>query len=195
MRYDAEHKQKTHLKILKAAAKAIRAEGPHRVGVAEVMAQSGLTHGGFYAHFASKDDLVAAAIGHMFTQARARFVRETQDLPPAQALAAYIDFYLSPAHRDAVRSGCPIAALASDLPRLAKPAADQFAAGASRLRQALTEYLEQSGHAEAELQANSMLAELVGALSLARVEPDQDRSDQILAASRRALKRRLKLEH
>src|SRR5689334_1915292 len=98
MRYDAEHKQKTHAKLLKAAAKAIRVEGPHRIGVAEVMAEAGLTHGGFYAHFASKDELVAAAIGQMFEEARARFAHETQDRTPAQALGAYIDFYLSPGH-------------------------------------------------------------------------------------------------
>jgi len=60
MRYDAEHKQKTHLKVVKAAAKAIRADGPDRIGVAGVMAQAGLTHGGFYAHFRSKDDLLTA---------------------------------------------------------------------------------------------------------------------------------------
>ena len=74
MRYDTDHKQKTREKVLKAAAKAIRADGPHRMGVADVMRKAGLTHGGFYAHFESKDDLVAAAIGQMFEQSKARFV-------------------------------------------------------------------------------------------------------------------------
>ena len=195
MRYDADHKQKTHAKLLKAAAKAIRAEGPHRVGVAGVMADAGLTHGGFYAHFASKDDLVAAAIAQMFEEARARFLHETQDRTPMQGLIAYIDFYLSPAHRDARRSGCPIAALASDVPRLKKSALEQFACGASRLRAAFAARLTQLGHADAESAASSAIAELVGALSLARVEPDANRSDAILADSRRALKQRLKLEN
>ena len=195
MRYDADHKEKTHARLLKAAAKAVRAEGPHRVGVAAVMADAGLTHGGFYAHFASKDALVAAAIGQMFEEARARFLRETQERTPAQGLVAYIDFYLSTAHRDARRSGCPIAALASDLPRLKKPALAEFASGAARLRAALAEKLAQLGHADAGHEASSAMSELVGALSLARVEPDAQRSDAILADSRRALKRRLKLEH
>ena len=195
MRYDADHKQKTHAKLLKTAAKAIRADGPHRIGVAAVMADAGLTHGGFYAHFASKDALVAAAIGQMFEEARTRFLHETQERTPSQGLIAYIDFYLSAAHRDARRSGCPIAALASDLPRLKKSALEQFASGAERLRAALATKLTQLGHVDAEQEASSAMAELVGALSLARVEPDAKRSDAILADSKRALKTRLKLGH
>jgi TetR/AcrR family transcriptional repressor of nem operon len=194
MRYDAEHKQKTHRKVLQAAAKAIRAEGPHRVGVAGVMAEAGLTHGGFYAHFASKDDLVAAAIGHMFEEARERLLHETQGRTPREALSSYIDFYLSAKHRDARTTGCPIAALASDLPRISDPAREQFAAGARRLTQSLAQLLEGVGNAFAEEEARSMLAELLGALSLARVEPERKRSDAILADSKCALKRRLKLE-
>jgi len=194
MRYDSEHKQKTRAKVLKVAAKAIRAEGPHQIGVADVMAQAGLTHGGFYAHFASKDELVAAAIGQMFEEARERFLHETHDRSPADALRAYIDFYLSPGHRDARRSGCPVAALASDLPRLSKAALDRFADGSRHMRESLASKLELLGHADAGREASSVQAELLGALSLARVEPDAKRSDAILADSRRAIKRRLKLE-
>ena len=194
MRYDSEHKQKTRAKVLKVAAKAIRAEGPHQIGVADVMAQAGLTHGGFYAHFASKDELVAAAIGQMFEEARERFPHETHDRSPADALRAYIDFYLSPGHRDARRSGCPVAALASDLPRLSKAALDRFADGSRHMRESLASKLELLGHADAGREASSVQAELLGALSLARVEPDAKRSDAILADSRRAIKRRLKLE-
>ena len=194
MRYDSEHKQKTRAKVLKAAAKAIRAEGPHQIGVADVMAQAGLTHGGFYAHFASKDELVAAAIGQMFEEARERFLHETHDRTPADALRAYIDFYLSPGHRDARRSGCPVAALASDLPRLSKAALDRFADGSRHMRESLASKLELLGHSDAGREASSVQAELLGALSLARVEPDAKRSDAILADSRRAIKRRLKLE-
>ncbi len=77
MRYDSDHKQKTRDRVLKEAANAIRAEGPHRIAVAGVMAKAGLTHGGFYAHFTSKDELVAAAIDTMFGEAQSRFRRET----------------------------------------------------------------------------------------------------------------------
>jgi TetR/AcrR family transcriptional repressor of nem operon len=193
MRYDAEHKQRTHQKVLKAAAKTIRAKGPDRVAVAEVMAQVGLTHGGFYAHFASKDDLVAAAVGQMFDESRARLEYETANRSPREALAGYIDFYLSREHRAARRSGCPIAALASDLPRLNTKVRNQFADGRQRLVRALGGLLEQTGNRHAEADANSMFAELLGALSLARMEADGALSDALLDDSKRSIKRRLGL--
>ena len=190
MRYDTEHKQRTRERVLKAAAKAIRAQGPHRVGVATVMGKAGLTHGGFYAHFASKDDLIAAAIGQMFEEARGNWERLTQAEQPAAALALYIDFYLSSTHRDAVAAGCPIPILAPELRRLGKPSREQFAAGVARLTERLRSQLDALGVAEAQDEASSMLAELIGALALARAEQDRQRSDAILAASRQRLKAR-----
>jgi TetR/AcrR family transcriptional repressor of nem operon len=193
MRYDNEHKQNTRSKVLQAAAKAIRAEGPDRVAVAGVMAEAGLTHGGFYAHFSSKDELVAAAIGQMFEDARMRVEHETAGRGPAEGLVAYIDFYLSKKHRDARGAGCPMAALSSDLPRMSDASRQQFAAGVQRVTSALGDQLAALGHADAEIGARSMMAELIGALSLARVELDAKRSDAILAASRGQLKQRLGL--
>jgi TetR/AcrR family transcriptional regulator, transcriptional repressor for nem operon len=193
MRYDSEQKQRTREKVLQVAAKAIRAEGPDRVGVASVMAEAGLTHGGFYAHFSSKDDLIAAAIGQMFEQARDRLQHETQDRGPAEGLIAYIDFYLSKKHRDARELGCPMAALSSDLPRLPDAARAEFAAGVRRLTQVIQDKLAELGHEHAELEAHSTVAELVGALSLARVEPVATRSNAILTHSRQATKQRLGL--
>ncbi|MFC5524661.1 TetR/AcrR family transcriptional regulator [Rhodanobacter ginsengisoli] len=194
MRYDTEHKQKTRAKVLQVAARAIRADGPERVGVAGVMAEAGLTHGGFYAHFKSKDELIAAAIGTMFDESRTRMVRELEGRTPAEGLLAYIAFYLSAKHRDARGGGCPIAALASDLPRLTAPSREEFAAGVEYLASSLGEKLALLGHADAQDEGRSMVAELVGALSLARIEPDRARSDAILAASRAQLIRRLGLE-
>src|SRR5512139_2100561 len=195
MRYDTDHKQKTREKVLKAAAKAIRTEGPHRVGVAGVMRNAGLTHGGFYAHFESKDDLVAAAIGQMFEQSRTRFLSEVKDYPPARALNAYVEFYLSPGHRDARASGCPIPALAADLPRLDRAARTRFAEGVAALTRAVAGRIEQLGqHAEPEALARSVVAEMVGALSLARAEPDEQKSNQMLADSRAMVKQRLGIQ-
>jgi TetR/AcrR family transcriptional repressor of nem operon len=190
MRYDAEHKERTRSRIVKEAAKAIRAEGPHRVGVAEVMAKSGLTHGGFYAHFASKDDLVSAALGQMFDESLANFDRLTEGKPPAAALLAYIGFYLSAKHRDAHDVGCPLPALSADLPRLDLAARKQFADGVTRLTAALAGLLAALGQADAEAAASSVLAELVGALSLARGGASSRQSDAILKRSRNHLERR-----
>lgn len=194
MRYDAEHKQKTRAKVLEVAAKAIRKDGPEGIGVASVMSEAGLTHGGFYAHFRSKEDLVEAAIGQMFEESRARVLHEMDGLSPAEGLGAYIDFYLSKRHRDARGAGCPVAALASDLPRLADDTRLLFAEGTRRLAASMSEKLSAMGHEHADALARSMVSELVGALSLARVETDATRSDAILDDSRRLLKQRLGLE-
>ena len=194
MRYGTEHKQRVREKVLKAAAKAIRAKGPDRIGVAEVMADVGLTHGGFYAHFESKDDLVAAAIGQMLEESRARLRHETEGRTAADGLRSYLNFYLSPAHRDARRGGCPIAALASDLPRMSSTARKHFAAGSERLVTSLATLLEAIGRPEPVADARSAFAESLGALSLARLEGDEQRSDEILARSRAAIKRRLGLD-
>ena len=107
MRYDAGHKMETRKKVLREAAKAVRALGPDRVSVADVMASVGLTHGGFYAHFKSKDDLLAAAVDEMFIDAGALVDRSIAGLGPAEGLSDYIDNYLSARHRDAraLRSG------------------------------------------------------------------------------------------
>ena len=194
MRYDAEHKQKTRSKVLEVAAKAIRSDGPDRIGVAGVMAEAGLTHGGFYAHFKSKDELVAAAIEQMFEESRARVAHEMEGHPPAEGLINYIDFYLSKKHRDTRGAGCPVAALASDLPRLPEQTRALFAEGAQRLVESMTEKFTALGYANPQMLARSTVSELVGALSLARVETDAKRSDAILADSRQLLKQRLGLE-
>jgi len=197
MRYAADHKQETHAKLLAAAAKQIRANGPGGVAVADVMKAAGLTHGGFYAHFKSKDALVAAAIGEMFAGSRRRWAHETENRAPAEGLAAYVDFYLSAAHRDARGTGCPMPALAGELPRLTTAARTAFAAGRWWLIERLVEHLRAldptRSAADAESIACSVMAELVGALALARAEPDATRSDRILFASKRAVRTRLGL--
>jgi TetR/AcrR family transcriptional repressor of nem operon len=194
MRYDSEHKQRTRERVLTEAAKAIRAEGPHRIGVAGIMAKAGLTHGGFYAHFASKDELVLAALERMFDDARGRVERTTDGKPAAEGLSAYVDWYLSPAHRDARGAGCPMPALAADLPRLELDARTAFGERVASLTARLSAMLAELGREDPEEDAASMIAEMVGALSLARAEPDEVRSEAILSRSRRSVKRRLGLE-
>jgi TetR/AcrR family transcriptional repressor of nem operon len=193
MRYRAEHKEETRKRVLKAAAKAIRAEGPHRIAVAGVMAEVGLTHGGFYAHFKSKDDLVAASIGQMFAEGSERARREIEGVDPATGLGRYIDFYLSPAHRDAQGAGCPLPYLSADAPRMDGVSRARFAEGVAQLADRLAALLAEIGHPEPAATASSLLAEMVGALSLARADPDPVRSDAILERSRAALKTRFGL--
>jgi TetR/AcrR family transcriptional repressor of nem operon len=193
MRYDAEHKQKTREKVLEAAAEAIRAEGPHRLGVAGVMAKAGLTHGGFYAHFQSKEDLVCQTIDHMFARSRLKRLDREEGLGPAEKLLAFIDYYLSPAHRDSP-SGCALPALAADAQRLAPEVRAAYSKGMAGMTGRIAELLRDLGHAESDGLATSTVAEMVGGLMLARAEPDGPRSDLMLERSKHVLKQRLNLE-
>lgn len=194
MRYEAGHKEKTRERVLVEAAKAIRTHGPHRVAVADVMAKAGLTHGGFYAHFKSKDDLVAAGIGQMFEEAKGRLVLDAADLTASQRLASYIGFYLSPQHRDTRSASCPLPFLNADAPRLTAASRQRFADGVAHLEGQMARNLSELGRAEPDLEAGCVLAEMVGALALARAEPAPDRSDLILRRSREGLFTRLGLE-
>ena len=194
MRYDAEHKARTRERVLKEAVKAIRASGPGRLGVAGVMQSAGLTHGGFYAHFESKDDLVMAAVAEMFGAAHGAFERRTEGLQPRDALRAYVRFYLSRAHRDARDGGCPLPVLASDLPRMAEPARTRYSEGVARLTGLIQGLLETLGRPDAAAVASSALAEMIGALSLSRAVAAPDPSDLILAHSRAAVLARLDVE-
>ena len=194
MRYDAEHKEVTRRKVLSEAAAAIRRHGPAGVGVADLMAQAGLTHGGFYAHFKSKDELVAEAISAMFDERYRGFRWYVEGKQPARGLAMFVDRYLSTTHRDGIQSGCPLPSLSSDVARLPLAARRRFAAGAERLTQGIANVLSELGNTDPRGLAASMLAEMVGALALSRAVADPDLSRQILTSSRGAIKRRVGLD-
>jgi TetR/AcrR family transcriptional regulator, transcriptional repressor for nem operon len=193
MRYDSEHKERTRARVLDEAAATIRAVGPDGIGVAGLMAKVGLTHGGFYAHFKSKDDLVAQAISRMFEDSKSMFLLSTEGREPAEGLTRFLDYYLSARHRDEATRGCPLPRLSGELARLPLPARERFAAGAARLTGQIAGLLEKLGIKEPELTATAVVSEAVGALAMARAVPDQERSDQILEASRTSIKARLGL--
>jgi TetR/AcrR family transcriptional regulator, transcriptional repressor for nem operon len=193
MRYYADHKARTRERVLKAACDTIRRDGLDALGVAGVMKAAGLTHGGFYAHFASRDDLAAAAIGEMVEGVRRQVARHVDDLPPEEGLARYLDFYLSAAHRDAREHGCPLPVLAGDMPRMEPLSRERFKAAATGLAARLQPLLEAMGHADADALAVSVVSEAVGALSLARAMGACAESDAILATSRAAIGRRIGL--
>jgi TetR/AcrR family transcriptional repressor of nem operon len=184
MRYDAEHKQRTRERVLKEAAKAIRREGPHKVSVGAVMAKAGLTHGGFYAHFGSRDELIAEGIAQMFRESAARFAQSAEGRPPAEALKDYVGFYLSASHRDSRSTGCPLPFLSADAPRLPAKARARFAEGVQAMEGRLAGLLSGLGRADPQAEAGSLVAELVGALALARAEPDAERASEMLRRSR-----------
>jgi TetR/AcrR family transcriptional regulator, transcriptional repressor for nem operon len=194
VRYGQEHKKRTRQRVLAAAASAIRAQGPHKVTVAGIMASAGLTHGGFYEHFDSKDDLVAETIREMFAGALSRLESFVTDAAPQQALHGYITWYLSPEHRDARQRGCPLAALSGDLTRLPAAARERAADGHGRVLARLAEVLGDAGHPEPGPLAMTVMAEMLGGLASARALGDGPSSDAALEASRAHLLGRLGLD-
>jgi TetR/AcrR family transcriptional regulator, transcriptional repressor for nem operon len=194
MRYADDHKQQTHERLVKEAAAMLRAEGPERMSVATLMAKLGLTHGGFYAHFRSKDALIAEAIDATFEQTAERFAKRIEGLPPAEALGHHIDVYLSTLHQEGAADGCPLPAISADVARLGPLAKAHFGAGMKRLHARIASLFEALGHNpdEAKELAVSLYCELTGAVALARaVDPEQAR--EIRASSRTALRKRFGL--
>jgi TetR/AcrR family transcriptional repressor of nem operon len=194
VRYSNEHKAETRQRVLKEAAQEIRAKGPDGVAVAGVMARAGLTHGGFYAHFESKEAMIAEAIGTMFDDARGRSNAIEQTDDPRAALKAYVDFYLSPAHRDRRERGCPLPTLSGDLARSGQLQRDRFGQGVEALTVRLARALDGMGVADPHAAGSAMLAQMVGAVALSRAVGDPAQSDAILADARAALLARYGLE-
>ncbi|MBV9044495.1 MAG: TetR/AcrR family transcriptional regulator [Alphaproteobacteria bacterium] len=193
MRYAENHKEETHKALLKVAAVHLREKGPDRLSVSQVMKGAGLTHGGFYAHFKSKDALLNETLNDIFTKARRRVARMLEGLPPKHALATYIDFYVSSNHRDNPQDGCPITALNSDMPRQSKKFRAAFEAGVKQLVDLLEIRIDAAGVEDAAKLAPAIFSAMAGAVALSRTISDPDLSDEFLASTRASLKARLGL--
>ncbi|MDP1617969.1 TetR/AcrR family transcriptional regulator [Phenylobacterium sp.] len=174
MKVSREQMQANRLRILDAAGRLFRERGFASVSVAEVMQAAGLTHGGFYGHFASKDDLIAQTLAHISEGG------ETT----GQGLDAFLDGYLSPRHRDGVAQGCPMAALAADTRRQTPEAraamTDSLRSQISRIAASISS----TDAPQARQKAIGLWASMVGAVILARTADDEALSDEILSATR-----------
>lgn len=190
MRYPDSHKEETRARVVKAAAAAVRAKGPDGVGVAEIMKEVGLTHGGFYAHFPSKEALVAAAIGEAFEQGRRRFGRITGERAGLEAFAAFVDSYVTMDHRAFPERGCPIATIASDLPRQGAAVREVFDAGVAGLISRIAAWLPGEDAQERQDLAGSLVAEMAGAVSLSRAVSNAEMAARFLEQSRRRIRAR-----
>jgi TetR/AcrR family transcriptional repressor of nem operon len=179
-------KQLTHERIVDAAARAIRRAGFDGVGVAEVMKEAGLTHGGFYAHFASRDALICEALERAGQDGTERVAqgRASRQARGASPLRAFVEQYLSEQHLAAAEQGCPVAALASEMPRQTGAVAQ---AAAQRVRSLVGAVREVLPRGTTPAQAGAVTAQLVGALQLARALGDNAEGRALLAAARRAL--------
>lgn len=176
----------THERILDTAARAIRRAGFQGVGVADIMKEAGLTHGGFYAHFASRDALLVEALEHAGRQsaeriARGNAVREAKGASPFRAL---IEGYLSDRHLSSTEDGCAVAALASEMPRQAP---EVRAAAAQRVRGLVERVSDTLPAGATPGTATAVASQMVGALQLARALGNNAEGRALLAANRSAL--------
>lgn len=182
MRVSREQAEENRRRIVEVAGTLFREKGFNGIGVADLMKEAGLTHGGFYGHFASKDDLAAEACAEALAGAAARWER-LAERSPEEALGRIVGFYLSAAHRDGSAKGCPIAALAVDAGRQGGPVRRAFTTGLRPFIETLARLLPGRAEEERRRKALATLSGLVGALILARAVEDADLSAEILAAA------------
>ncbi len=194
MKVSREQAARNRQDIVDAAARLYRAHGLQGVGVAEVTRGAGLTHGGLYRHFGSKDALVREACARAFELPKAALQGTPPDAAPPEARQAFVQSYLSPAHRDQPGEGCPVAALAADVARAGGEVAAAFAQGVQNniARFAALAYGLAPGQAPSAAQradAIATLSTLVGALVVARATAPADAalSDEILQTVRARL--------
>src|ERR1700692_1307578 len=117
MRYSKEHKQETHARIVKKASVRLRERGAHGIGVADLMKEAGLTHGGFYAHFDSREALVIEAFAYAMDRSTERWRKIAEQTPPEKRLAMIVDSYLTSVHRDDPGHGCAVPSLGAEIAR------------------------------------------------------------------------------
>ena len=191
MRYSKEHKQETHARIVRKASVRLREKGAHGVGVADLMKEAGLTHGGFYAHFDSRDALLIEAFAHAMDRSTERWRKTLGETAPERRLSAMVENYLTPAHRDDPGQGCTVPALSADIARESPKTRKAFAAKLEQMIDMMAEQIPDVPRKTARKQAAATLATMMGTLVLARVAGSGEFSDDILAAGRDAALGRL----
>ena len=187
MRYSKEHKLETHARIVKKASVRLREKGAHGIGVADLMKDAGLTHGGFYAHFDSREALVIEAFGYAMDRSTERWRKLAEQTPPDKRFATIVDSYLTPVHRDDPGHGCAIPALSAEIARESPKTRKAFAAKLEQMIEMLAEQMHDVPRKAARKQAMASLATMMGALVLARVAGSGELSDDILGAGREAM--------
>ena len=183
MRYAPAQKAETRERLVREAASRMRSHGPDGVGVADIMRGIGLTHGGFYAHFASKDDLITQAVAQMFSESAERYARALDGKPPGEVFAAFVRRYVSAAHRDRPDLGCPLTTISNDMTRQSAAARAAFDDGVARITARIAAMLPERDARDRMSLAASLLSEMAGAVALSRAVSDRAASDQILAAT------------
>lgn len=183
MRYGKEHKQETHKKVVEAAARRFRKDGIGSTGVVDLMADVGLTHGGFYAHFSSKETLVKEALATASMKSRAHLRRQidTARAEGRDPLEAIVRTYLTTLHRDRPDRGCSVAALGSEIARHPRKTREAFTEGLSQTLQIIASALPEQV-ADRQTRAYAVFSTMIGALQLSRAISDSAMSQSVIDA-------------
>lgn len=180
MRYEPDHKAMIHRRIVRNASRQLRAKGLNGPAVTTLMKAAGLTHGGFYRHFGSRDDLVVEAVEESLQELRDRLIAAAKQAEPGEGWKAMVRSYLSLERCDRPDEGCPIAALAPDMARTPPGLKQRIAAAILKLRQEVLPFMP--GRSAAETAANflAMFSSMVGTIAIARTMPDPAVRQRIL---------------
>jgi TetR/AcrR family transcriptional repressor of nem operon len=180
MRYSREHKQETHDRIVKKASVRLREKGAHGIGVADLMKEAGLTHGGFYAHFDSREALVIEAFAYAMDRSMEHWRKITDEATPEKRLALIVESYLSTLHRDNPGHGCSIPSLGADIARESPKTRKAFAGKLDEMIEMMTDNIPNLPHKAARKQAIATLATMAGTMLLARIAGSSELSDEVL---------------
>ena len=188
MKVSREQAAQNRERILDAAARLFRERGFEGIGVADTMKAAGLTHGGFYGHFSSKEDLIAQACARAFSRSHERWSRRAGSTPD-DPLSSIIRSYLTPRHRDDPGTGCALAALGPDMARHGPGVRRAVTEGLRSAFNLLSGLVPSKSEAARRQKAISTYATLVGAMIMARAVDDPALSQEILDAVRASVSR------
>ena len=189
MRYPPQHKAEVHQQIVKDASRRIRAEGMSGAAVSAMMRNSGLTHGGFYKHFGSKDELLMESLSEAFREIADRLAQAGEQSKPQTAWKAIVKAYLSLEYCDHVEYGCPLTALAPELARTDKTTKPRIFEELKKYRSRMLPYMPGRRTADKERAFFSIFSTMVGAIEIARMLPEPVMRETVLASARDLLLR------
>src|SRR6267378_7201945 len=184
MRYSLEHKAQNHEKILSMAARSFREHGGDSSGIGTVMKKAGLTKGGFYRHFESKDDLFVEAVARAFDEMGTGMLEAAKSAPEGQALRAIIERYLSTGHANSPGMGCVLAALGPELTRKPLSVRKRIEALQEAYRERLLPFVPGRTQEEKLAKLRLLFPSMAGVLMMARVASNPERREQILMEAR-----------
>lgn len=184
MRYGKDHKQETHKRVVEAAARRFRKDGIESTGVVDLMADVGLTHGGFYAHFSSKETLVKEALAAASVASRKLLHRQIDEARAEgrDPLEVIVRTYLTAAHRDRPDRGCTVAALGAEIARHPRKTRDAFTENLQKTFEIIASTLPDSVTANRTEKAGAIFSTMIGAMQLSRAVSDSAMSQTLIDA-------------